>query len=540
MTHMNTSPVASVPRWGWIEFAFTASQAYTHPLQEVRLHARFTSPSERERQVEGFWDGGDTWRVRFDPDEEGEWHYQTIATNADDTGLHMQPGAFHCTPAQGMTRFQQHGSIRLSEDRRSLAHADGTPFFFMGDTAWNALLCATPEEFEHYLSHRLRQQFTAVQWVATQWLASPGGDRNGDLPYTGREQITVNPAFFQRLDQYIIRMAEAGLLSVPVMLWAASWSTPEVNASNPGFDLPEDQAILLARYMLARWNVFPTLWILPGDGHYDGEVAERWKRIGRAVFEGVEHAPATLHPGGMRWPYAPFQDETWLDVLSYQSGHGYADETFTWLVYGPPATEWQKSPARPVLNLEPAYENHIAYQTRQPHDDRSVRQALYWSLLVSPTAGVTYGGHGIWGWDDGTAPPVGHPNTGIPLPWQQALTMPGAEQIPYLVALFTSLPWQHLRPAPDLLHNPDDQAHRYIVAARAESEGIVVVYLPGNPDVQLRSDLLGTIQTAEWFNPRTGERQSAAGVQQDESVQYMPPNGEDWVLLLNLVNRNGE
>ena len=39
--------------------------------------------------------------------------------------------------------------------------------------------------------------------------------------------------------------------------------------------------------------------------------------------------------------------------------------------------------------------------------------------------GVSYGGHGVWGWDDGSAPPVAHPNPGVPLPWREALRMPG-------------------------------------------------------------------------------------------------------------------
>ncbi|MEZ4664190.1 MAG: DUF4038 domain-containing protein [Caldilineaceae bacterium] len=58
--------------------------------------------------------------------------------------------------------------------------------------------------------------------------------------------------------------------------------------------------------------------------------------------------------------------------------------------------------------MEPPYENHVAYQSGQPHDAHSVRRAMYWSLLNAPTAGVTYGGHGVWGWDDGSTPPVDH------------------------------------------------------------------------------------------------------------------------------------
>ena len=101
----------------------------------------------------------------------------------------------------------------------------------------------------------------------------------------------------------------AGLLSVPVMLWAINGgASPQVN---PGVSLPDDQAILLARYMLARWGANNVFWILAGDGDYRGPSAQKWRKIGRAVFGDVPHAPVTMHPGGMQWVWEEFKDEPW-------------------------------------------------------------------------------------------------------------------------------------------------------------------------------------------------------------------------------------
>jgi hypothetical protein len=408
----------------------------------------------------------------------------------------------------------------------------------MADTAWNGPLLATSEEWEVYLAERARQRFTAVQWVATHWLAAPTGDLHGERAYHGHERISVNPRFFQQLDRKTQRLTESGMLSVPVMLWAATWSSPQVNALNPGVVLPEDQAILLCRYMLARWSAYPVAWILPGDGVYEGEVAERWKRIGRAVFGEDPHAPVTLHPGGLEWPYDAFRDEPWLDFCGYQSGHSDNERTFAWLVGGAPAQGWEALPTRPVINLEPCYENHIGGPFGFRHDAHAVRRALYWSLLNAPTAGVSYGGHGVWGWDDGTQPSTNHPSTGVPLPWRNALLMPGAEQIAHLVATLESIAWWRLRPAPGLVAAQPRTARtadsRNFIAAAQSAEGDeALVYIPTGGVVELDLRGLTSDLLASWINPRTGAREPVIDQGSATLRRLATPTGDDWLLLFS-------
>jgi hypothetical protein len=533
----------AVRRWGLFEATFTSARTYENPLHDAELGVTFTAPSRRVHAVRGFWDGGTTWRVRFSPDEVGNWTFTTSATPESDAGLHAKKGAFRVSAAKGATRFERHGPIRVSPSRTFLEHADGTPFFWLADTGWNAGLLSTPEEFDHYVSQRNRQKFTAVQWVTTQWRASPQGDRLNELAFTGTDRIAINPAFFQRLDARMDALNRAGLLSAPVMLWAiGGGSNPAVN---PGFSLPEDQAIRLAQYMVARWQGHDVLWILPGDGDYRGERAEKWKRIGRAVFGPsarvdstarsgpAAHAPVVLHPGGMHWVLREFQHEPWIDIHGYQSGHGDDDKTLRWMTEGPPAKEWKTEPVRPFINLEPPYENHIAYQSRKPIPPLTVRRAVYWSLLNAPTAGVTYGGHGVWGWDDGTKPPTDHAGSGIPLPWKQALLMPAAEQMAHVASLFTSIDFWRLRPAPDVLAEQPgtEAAARFITAAASDKRDLLVVYTPEGRTIALNADRVPRGRAA-WHNPRTGERTTAAATRSGTVVRFEAPGDGDWVLLV--------
>jgi hypothetical protein len=523
-----------VPRWDRFERAFTSATDYDNPLQDATLRVTFRGPGGQERTVDGFWDGGTTWRVRFMPDTPGPWAYTTVCSDAANTGLHGHSGTFTCGEAHGAGRFGQHGPVGLAASRRHLAHADGTPFLWLADTAWNGPLRASDDEWDDYLRERVRQGFTAVQWVTTQWLAASRGDREGRVAFTGRERIAVDPAFYQRLDARLEAINRAGLLAAPVLLWAAQWSDPALNMLNPGYTLPEDQAVLLARYMVARWGAHHVVWILNGDGNYHGANAERWRRIGRAVFGGGPHAPVSLHPCGMSIPFDEFCDEAWLDIIGYQSGHGDDADTLRWLVAGPPAQLWRHDPPRPFINLEPPYEYHISYQSRQRITPAMVRRALYSSLLITPPAGVTYGGHGVWGWDDGTSPPEAHDGTGVPLPWREALRMPGAEQVAHLAALFNALDWPRLRPAPELLAAQPGEADpaRFLAAARADEGDLALVYIPVDREIALQLNGLQPGLRARWFDPRTGGFAPAAAAGDGQTQRFTTPAEGDWVLVL--------
>ena len=144
-------PDRTATQWGRFDQAFTSTVQYLNPVQEAQFAVTFTSPTGAAHTVDGFWDGANTWRIRFMPDTEGAWSFVTHCSDPANPGLHERSGAFWCAPADPSTRFGQHGSIRVAPNRRYFEHTDGTPFFWLADTCWSGPLQSSAEEWEDYL-----------------------------------------------------------------------------------------------------------------------------------------------------------------------------------------------------------------------------------------------------------------------------------------------------------------------------------------------------------------------------------------------------
>ncbi len=512
-----------VPLWGRWEGQFDAAAGAD---ADTRVEIELFAPSGKSRRAEGFWDGENTWRARAMPDELGVWKFLTHS-QPPVAGLDGQSGEFLCRQLQGNSRLALHGAIRVASGGTYLEHADGTPFFWLGDTVWNGPMLSTKQDWDRYLSDRTAKKFTVVQYNAlAPWRTAPT-DELGQVAFSGgRENVRINPKYFQRLDRRIDAINDAGLVASHVLVWS-------LREQDPGNYLPESDVIKLIKYQLARYGAHHVVWILAGDNPYNAEQATRWKRVGRAVFDEGTLAPVTTHPTGTNWPWETWQDESWLDILGYQSGHGDDDSTLAWIHSGPVKQYWRHQTNRPIINLEPPYEDHIAYQSGKRHSAHHVRRAVYWSLLAAPTAGVTYGGHGMWSWQTVEGPPRDHERTGTAKPWHQAKDLPGASDMQRMAELFTSLPWWTLRPADDLVavQPGETSAAEFIAAARSSKSDMALFYLPVGGELPLvKSPKELVLSKASWFNPRTGQSQPAPA---ENQTRFQAPDSQDWVLLLS-------
>jgi hypothetical protein len=521
--------VDRVARWTAHELAFTAENPHDDPCWEVDLRVALTAPSGRVLTIDAFWDGDGIWRARVRPDEIGAWRWRTVASDLDDPGLHDRSGTFECVPYDGPNPVYKHGPVRVADDGHSFAHADGTPFFWLGDTVWNGLIRSSATDWDDYLATRRAQGFSVVQFFSTHWRAL-ATDPEGQPSYRESDdgRFTVNPLFYQRLDPKVEAIARHGMLASAIVVLS-------LYDEEPGWAWPADRLIRFARWLRARWGAYHVAWSLGGDGDFGGERAERWKPIGAAVYADPREALVTMHPKGWVWVGDEFRDQPWVTFFVYQSGHSDEEAKIRWLPEGPHARDWRQSPPRPIVNIEPNYEDHPSYASGLRFSAADVRRAAYWSLLVTPAAGVSYGHFSLWAWASEPEPvgqAIRRQSEYLLEPWSTVLDTPGARSMTIARRYFESGDWWRLRPAQDLLcEQPGDtDSRRFVAVAMTDGGEWVAAYLPEATESIRFGAKAASATSARWFDPRTGRWLAANPVGGDEAKIFSPPDAGDWVL----------
>ncbi len=436
-----------------------------------------------------------------------------------------------CAPAERATQRGNLPALRVSEDGHRLVNADGDVFFWLGDTAWELFHRLNTDEADVYLRDRASKGFNVIQAVA---LAELDGltvpNASGALPLIGQDPSTPNEAYFVHVDSIVRRANTLGMYVGLLPTWGDKWNLKW--GVGPEVFTPEN-AKAFGRFLGKRYSGAGVIWILGGDRNPE---EDEDYAITRALASGIEEgtgraALITYHPQGGSSSADFFNEDAWLDMHLFQSGHGRRD----FPNYETTGAAYRLSPARPVVDGEPRYEDHpVNWKPEEDWFDAfDVRQAAYWSVLAG-AAGHTYGNHNVWQMlDDGRAPISWARST-----WKGALDHPGARQMSFLRRLFEARPFLTLMPNQSIIaaENPEDAGH--IQAAQDADGTYAIVYTPYGRDVNLHLTLIGGRPSAAWwFDPRRGRSLPAAGSSEGGVITYDPPGlpgrGNDWVLVLD-------
>lgn len=431
--------------------------------------------------------------------------------------------------------------LRVSANKRFLQQADGAPFFYLGDTAWELFHRLTFAEADHYLRDRAAKGFNVIQAVA---LAELDGLRtpnaNGHLPFEDCDPARPVEAYWAHVDRVVARANELGLFVGFLPTWGDKWF--EGIGAGPVIFTP-DNARAYGRWLGRRYAAADLIWILGGDRAVE---TDTHRTLLRAMAEGLGEGDGgnhlmTLHPRGGKSSADFVHEEAWLDFNIFQSGHcDNSLNNYTCL-----ERDYARRPVKPTFDAEPCYEDHpiMTPEWKRREDgayygDHEVRRAAYWAVF-SGGCGHTYGCHPIWMmWDHGR-PPV----NGERRPWHEALHLPGAGQMRHVKDLMLSRPYfSRLPDASAVKRQPLDPLHHIAVTRDGRpgspSASYLLAYTPvGQPFPLDLSMVDGRTLNLSWFNPRNGGSVAWKTVPHPGSLSVTladyPEAGPDWVLCVD-------
>jgi hypothetical protein len=517
------------------EWSYSTAKAYSDPFNQVELDILITDPQGGQQRVPAFWAGGNNWRVRYAPHAIGEFACRSICNDTNNSDLHGQQNVLEVAPYLGNNSLYRHGPVRVAADHHHFEHADGTPFFWLGDTWWMGLCqrLKWPEEFQLLTADRLLKGFTVIQLVAGLYPDMPEFDPRGaneaGFPWDA-EKTRINPAYFDAADLRIQHLVDKGLVPCIVGCW--------------GYHLPMygDPATRKHwRNLVARWGAYPVIWCLAGEGsmpyylseHKDQDAALQkhgWTEIGRYV-RSIDpfHHPISIHPSSNARD--TLDDPAVLDFDMLQTGHG--DRTSLPNTVRQVTGSLIRTPKMPVVNAEVCYEGILEASREE------VQRLMFWADILSGAAGHTYGANGIWQVNTVEQPfgPSPHGRSWGDTPWTVAYRLPGSAQLGLAKALLMRYEWWRFEPHPDWAE-PHWSEQDYMQPYAAGIPGEVrVIYAPASwnlpklvnlePNVTYRGCL---------FNPSNGKETDLGPIKADDHGKWQPPVPpivRDWVIVLS-------
>jgi len=430
----------------YVEFLKTGDQPF--------LTATFTGTDGRSQRkiikVPGFWDGENTWKIRFTPPIDGTWKYETVS---QDRKMNRKKGSI---TVSGWTEEEKNINparrgfmvVNGSDPRkgRYFTYTDGTPVLWIADTWWD------------WTNSRIR--FGSFKKLAD--TRAEQGYNIGQLFFAGngwgRESSLLDPSFREpKLEQIrkieeMIRYANSKGITVWIHAW---WSRENIDKS-----IGDENITRWWRYVVHRLHAFNVIWVLAGEynmNNYGGFPLSFWNRVGDIIkdedpYDRItgSHPTPPMWSGGAeapQWSTAEaVHNQKWLDYNQSQTGHArWCNELIPEII----SRAYRMAPAKPAVVTEPWYEFIEGNPTAM-----DIRFAA-WSSVMSGAAGHTYGGGHTWRVHLPERP------TGIgSWPMDTSLSVntliyPGAVSVGFMGKYLRKLEWWKLEPHPELvLENP--------------------------------------------------------------------------------------
>jgi hypothetical protein len=482
---VEVGPLSAVPKYTVLEISLTAQGSYGNPYLLMPgdnntpgfVVGEFSGPNGEKIAVDGFWDGGDSWRIRFAPISEGTWTYTTISS---DLGLDRHTGSFNCVTSSNK------GFARVNPSHpHHFMWEDGTPLYWASTSVMIAHFDEAGRDaqgngwriddgtFQSFLDVRSMQGFNATHWGYYGFNKKQFNERTqqneGGPPFTDYNPDLLNPAYYQYGDQRVEALLNRGIIPEFTLGW------PDQNIVG---SIGHERLKRYWRYLIARYAAFNIVYNLFGEVQEFGSnylaIADDYGQLTRK-WDPYDHLISTHTVGNLD---PDFVNLPWLDFITLQLP---TKSTSNYLQYN-----------KPVVNSE-----YGGYEDIQV-DGEGLRP-LIWDVRM-------HGGYFVYE------------------SWGSDLQSSGATYSMLNTKFFKDNTQYWL-----LEYHPEFYNAEPGLANPGKE---YVIYLPkgGSVTVDL-SDASGSVK-AEWYNPRTGVYTGQRTAEGGGNRTFGAPFSGDAVLLI--------
>ena len=417
--------------------------------------------------------------------------------------------------------WEQHGPLMVNPGSRIIHHRDGTPFLWLGCTAWGMTEWLTREDVDYYLNDRKSKGMNVVQLCLFWGKRRDYPTRftvNAENPYghkafleTDEIPDPLKPAivrggsaddpndYWDHVDYCMNATQARGMVAAVLPFWGRRY----VNASHADQSLPVFTAENIKQYTEFLGNRYADrpniIWVNGGDVRADqnGDYLPLYRLAAEGLVKGVtgqdvawhEQHPAwenlliTYHPSGapMFNSSTWFHTDPWLDFNMIET-HVHREKLADAI-----HQDYNLSPVKPTVMGEGHYEGRTGNKTAEAVHIR--RQA--YQTFFAGAAGHTYGG----GFDEEGNGPLFAPTNN----WKPLLEQPGASQLVHLERFLEEQEWWTWEPVENVIvkGRGEGELEKLVI----QSNQNYLIYFPDNSECRLT---INNKKQATWYNTRQG------------------------------------
>ncbi len=511
------APAADVPKWSTVEISLNASEHYTNPYAGgPTLKAMFAGPGGVTKTVNGFWDGGNSFKIRFAPTAVGPWSYRV---NSSDAGMNGKTGSVTCIAP----RPDRHGFLRVdAKYPYSFVWDDGTRYFMWGQTYYDVMISALANDHwkasikksADYGLNKLRMHVYAEAFYKPNVEFSGYPDVQPYMgPSTNPDRKRLNLRYWRKLDEMVQHMDSMGMVA-------------DLIVTNPYWDNrmfgTAEQNDRFVNYVVARYAAYPNvIWCLCNEwkkaaaaGHAQRQ--EDFDRMGALIrqtdpwlAETEMSRPLSIHNESGRFEFTKWPTHAIIQFGGWNPKYNHGDE------WGNAGIVDNLGHNRPVVDDEYGYIG----QTNPPI---SVRVNMDRFNLRSAAWGIaTAGGYGSIG--DIRLHRNGKGNPEITGDWIDGLEYGDLKR---MIDFFTAKGIEYWKMSSQ--NKLITTAKRTYVLAETGRQYVVYAATGGKFYIELAP---GTYKAFR-FDPRTGVETSLTTVTGGGSRSFTLPDANDWVVRL--------